>query len=321
MAFQPYTDPDYAYPGAIPLVGGNLGDATDLPETSPGSRLAAYEVGDYAYPSLLPVPHVEMTIFDLDPATVTITVYRTADSRVMPVPGQINVYAVGGRNIVDWEAPFGIPLSYRAEQFDADGNSIGYTTPSITQLDVDATYVQNPFDPAHAVAVTILAAAGATLPRPTPTNVYYPAGSGVAVVISGQRQGLTDVAIPFLTETEDAAAAVRAMFGDAYTTPSLPPVIVIRTAAGQNLRLPQPFYASIPEPVETPLDTRFGGSVTRWDCTATEARRPAPALIGTVLSYADIDATYPTWAAADSAYSSYLDRDRDYSLAGTAGDS
>lgn len=317
MAFQPFnTDEGLYYPSSLTPVGPGLYSVAGLPAA--GDRLYGIEVGDYAYPALTPIPHVELTIFDLDPDCVTVTVYRTVKTRTLPVRGQVGVYAVGGRNVVDWEAPFGVPLTYRAEQFDADGVSLGYTPAFTTRLDVPDTWVQNPFDPASAQPVTVLTGAAATLPSPTPTDVYYASGSGIAVGISGQRQGLSGVPVPFLTDTEDAADAVRGMFGDPYTSPSVPPILVIRTGAGQNLRLPQPFYALIPEPIETPLDTHLGGSATRWDCAATEVAPPAPALVAAVLSYADIDAAYGTYAAMDAAYASYLERDRDYSLIGGA---
>jgi hypothetical protein len=318
MALQPYdTDEKLYYPsGQQPLLAG-IYDVNSL--TPAGPRLYGFNVGDFAYPSLTPIPHVEMTIFGLNPNTVTITVTRTVKGRTMVVPGQIRGYAVGGRNVVDWDAPFGVPLSYRAEQFDIDGNSLGFTVPFTTQLDVESTWIQNAFDPRHAVPVTMASGAGATLSRPTPTDVYYPVGSGLGVGISGQRKGLTDVPVPFLTFSELDADKVRGMFGDPYTSPSVPPVVVIRTGAGQNLRLPQPFYALIQDAGETPMDTNIGGHITRWECTAIEVARPAPALVAAVLSYADLDAAYPTYSAMDAAYDSYLARDRDYSLAGTAG--
>lgn len=321
MAFQPYTDPHYFYPSGQELLGADFFSADGLTETSPGSLLFNYIEGDYAYPSLVPIPHVEITIFALDPQTVTITVYRTVGRRTMPVRGQINVYAVGGRNVVDWEAPFGVPLTYHAQQFDIDGNPLGYTIPFATQLDVTETWVQNPFDPVHATPVTMAGGAAATLPRPTPTETYWAAGSGLSIAISGQRRGLVDVDVSFLTRTENEADRVRDMFGDPYDSPSTPPILVIRTGAGLNMRLPQPFYASIPEPIETPLDTSQGGSLTRWECSATEVRPPAPQLVAAVLTYEDFDVTYPdTYESEDAAYSTYLEADRDYSIAGSAGE-
>lgn len=305
--------------GQIPF-GPGIYDVLGL--TGVGDRLYTFQVGDYAYPAYTPIPHVELTIFTLDPATVTITVSRTVKSRTMPVRGQINVYAVGGRNVVDWEAPFGVPLTYRAEQFDADGNSLGFTSPFTTQLDVDVTWMHNVFNPAQGVTITPAADWASSLSRKIPADMYWPSGGGLATAVFGQRQGLIDAPIPFLTFTEEDADTVRDMFGDPYVSPSIAPVVCIRTAAGKNMRLPLPFYAAIADPVEVPLNTGQGGSLTRWECTGTEVNPPAPALIAALLSLADIDASYPTLAAIDAHYGTMFDIDRDYSLSGTAnGDS
>lgn len=317
MGLQPFNTAQKLYytSGQIPF-GPGIYDVLGL--TGVGDRLYSFNVGDYAYPSLTPIPHVEMTLFNLDPNTVNITVYRTAGRRTMPVRGQIQAYAVGGRNVVDWEAPFGIPLTYRAEQFDSTGQSIGFTGTFATQLDVAETWIHNPFEPASGIAVQMLSTAGAALSRPIPTDKYWAGGNGVAVGISSQRRGLNDVACSFATLTEADADTVRDMFGDPYQSPSTPPVLVIRTGAKVNLRFPQPFFALIDDPVETPLDAQQGGHAISWECTATEVAPPAPALVGSVLSYADIDISYPSYGAMDAAYSSYLARDRDYSLAGAA---
>jgi hypothetical protein len=314
---QPFnTGEKLYYPsGQQPLLPG-IYDVNSLTET--GDNLYTFNVGDYAYTSLVPVPHVELTIFALNPNTVTVTVSRTAGGRTMPVRGQIGVYAVGGRNVVDWEAPFGIPLSYRAEQFDVNGQSLGSTVPFEVQLDVTETWIHNVFQPAQGIAITPANGWAETLSRPVPTEKYWASGGGLATGIFGQRHGLTDTPLPFLTFTEDDADSIRDMFGDPYTSPSATPVVCIRTAAGKNMRLPKPFYVALDDALEVPLDTPSGGALTRWECTGTEVNPPAPALVASVLTYDDIDFSYATYGAMDAAYSSYLARDRDYSLAGAA---
>lgn len=318
MAFQPYTDPNYAYPGAVADLGGNLGDASTLTETQPGSRLAVYQIGDYAYPLLAPVPHVEAILFTFADGTETITAYRTAAGRTVPVRGQIDVYAVGGVNIIDWQAPAGIPVTYRAEQFDSDGNSLGYGAPFSTQLDFDGMWVHNPFDPAGAVRVTPASGTAATIPRPTPGDTYRAAGSGLAVTIYGQRQGVTEAPFSFFTFTEEDGNKVRVMLGDPYTSPSTPPLLVIRTGTDQRtMRFPQPFIAGV-DLTETPVDAETGGTIIRWDGTATEIPDPAPALVAALIDLDDLDASYATLDDLDAAYQTLFEIDRDYTLAGAA---
>lgn len=319
MGFQPFNDAEkLLYPSGQPQISAGIYSTGLLP--SAGDRLYSFVIGDFAYPSLYPIPHVEMTLFTFQPGTVNITVYRTVGRRTMPVRGQIKVYAVGGRNVVDWEAPFGVTLNYRAEQFDIDGNSLGFTGSTSTYLDVKQTWVHNPFDPVNAVPVQMLSGASATLPRPIPTETYWAVGSGPAVGISSQRHGLTDVPVPFFTRSEVDANKVRDMFGDPYESPSVPPVLVIRTGAGLNMGLPQPFFALIPEPVETPINAPSGQYDIQWDCSATEVAPPAPALVAAALTYADLDAAFDTYAARDAYASSYLAIDRAYEFTGLSGD-
>lgn len=321
MALQPDPAlPGFFYPSSLTPVAPHVYATDGLDEDPPGSHLYLFETGDYAYPSLVPVPHTEMTIFDLDDRTITITVYRTAKGRTMPVRGQIGVYAVGGVNVTDWEAPFGVPLTYQAQQFDADGTKLGYTRPFTTQLDVDGTWVHNVFNPASAVPVTPAGTAFSSLKRSIPGDLYWASGSGVATAISGQRRGLEDVDVSFLTFDLPTADKVDLMFGDPYASPSVPPVLCIRTGAKQRSRLPQPFFAYIPDPTQVPLDLANGGELIRWECAATEVAPPAAALVTSVLTYDDIDGAYATYAAMDAAYSTYLERDRDYSLVGRGDD-
>jgi hypothetical protein len=316
MAFQPYnTAEGLLYPSGLEQIAPGVYSTGDLPETAAGSMLYGYRLGDYAYPAYTPVPHVELTLFDLTDDTVTVTLYRTVKTRTLPVPGQINVYAVGGRNVVDWDAPFNIPITYRAEQFDAVGNSLGFTRPFTTVLPYDGDFVHNVFDPANGVPVTMAGQAAAALKRPIPTDTYWASGSGVGVGISGQRRGLTDVDVSFLTFDLTTADKVQGMFGDPYVSPTVPPVLCIRT--GRNMRLPQPFYALVTDPTEVPLDLGAGGELIRWECTATEVARPAPTLVAPVLTYEDIDDAYATYELMDAAYETYLERDRDYSLLGS----
>lgn len=317
MALQPAnTAEKLYYPSGLAQFTSGAYDVVGL--TGTGDRLYDFEVGDYAYPVLLPVPHVELTIFTLDPATVTITVYRTAAKRTTVVRGQVKVYAVGGRNVVDWEAPFGIPVTYRAEQFDVDGQTLGFTTPFSTQLDVEDTWVQNVFEPAKGLKITAAADWGKNLSRPIPTETYWASGGGLGVAISGQRRGLVDAPLPFLTWGEADADRIRSMFGDPYTTPTTTPVVCIRIPGSANMRLPRPLYAVVADPQEVLLDAKTG--LTRWECTGTEVAPPAPALVAPILTLADIDASYTSLGQLDSTYLTLFDIDKAYSLSGTATD-
>lgn len=317
MAFQPYTDPDYFYPSGRTVYSTQFFDATGLTEFAPDTLLFTYIEGDFAYPVKTPVPHVEMTLFDLDPATVTVTVWRTVGKRTMPVRGSVRVPAYGGVNVADWEAPFGVSLSYWATEYDVDGIPIANTSPTVTQLDVDEAWIHNPLDPLSAVAVRLGKGSASRIPRGQDADVFWADGTGLAVAVTGQRRGVKDTPIVFYSLTDTDTDRVNDLLGDPYASSSGPMILCIRPGRFENTRWPRPFYALV-DLEEQPVSHPAGGQITRWEGTGTEVPPPSIALIAAVLTYEDIDATYPTYEEEDAAYGDYLAGDRDYRLTGAA---
>jgi hypothetical protein len=318
MAFQPDTvDGLYLIPPNYPIVNGFYSVDALNDEDPAGTGLYTFDVGDFAYPVLTPVPHVEMTIFALDDGTATISLFRTVGRRTMPVRGMDHVYAVGGVNVVDWEAPFGVELTYWAEQYDIDGNFIATTTPSVTRLDVFDTWVHNPLDPAGAVKVKLGRGAAAKIVRAQDADLAWFDGSGIGTAVTGQRHGVTDTPVVFYTLTDADSDQVNEMLGDPYNGPSGPMILCIRPGANENTRWPKPFFALVALD-EIPVSQPAGKQITRWEGTGTEVEPPAVVLVAPVLTYDDLDARWGTYDAMDAAYGTYLERDRDYSLAGYA---
>lgn len=264
-----------------------------------------------------PVPNVLVVLDDVDPATLVVNLYRIADGRTYLVRGGIRKYAVGGTSVVDWEAPFGVPITYRAEMFsDADATQlIGYTSGTETFLDVREAWFHQPLSPSLAFSPTMLWGTGLDRTRSTPGDLVYTQGAEVASWVGGQRQGLTDVPFALLTD-RDGADEMQAVFGRYGTNQSA--VLCIRTPV--DMRIPRTFFAVVQQVKETSLNRPGVGEAVQFDFTATEARPPAPGLVAAALRRMDIDATYPTRDQRVAAYLTRLDRDSDFSLAGVAGD-
>lgn len=74
-----------------------------------------------------PCPRVEVFFPSFDVGTVSVTVYRFAGGREFQVRGAVRAATAGALSRVDFEVPFNEPVSYRAEQFDAAGVSLGFT--------------------------------------------------------------------------------------------------------------------------------------------------------------------------------------------------
>ncbi len=136
------------------------------------------------------MPSVQIVVSDVKPGTVAVDVYRIADGRTTLVRGGIHKSAIGGTTLVDWEAPFGVPIQYRAEQFDSTDTSLGYTETSSTTLDVADTWIHQPLNPSLAVSPLRLMKTATDIARATPGELVYVQGAEFATRIGGQRRGL-----------------------------------------------------------------------------------------------------------------------------------
>lgn len=266
-----------------------------------------------------PVPRVLVTITGLLAGTQTITLYRTAEGRQMKVRGGVNLFAVGGAAVMDYEAPFGVPLTYRAEQFDASGLSLNFgdaATTTLTPPLVDTSYVwiHQPLNPSLAIVASMRGDTAADVSRRSPGSLVYTEGGTVGVQIGGQRQGIAG--LPFSVVCRNGADADKFldMFGG-YST-DYPAVICIRSMP--PVRIPRVFFGSVSETHEV-TDYSLQIPFITFAITVDEVRPPSPGLILPSLRRKDIDFAYATRAARAAAYATRLARDSDYSLAGVAG--
>lgn len=79
------------------------------------------------YLDAAPCPRVVVD-FPFFPANVaTVTVFRVADGREFQVRGAVRVPVAGSLSRIDYECPFNMTVSYRAEMFSAVGVSLGFT--------------------------------------------------------------------------------------------------------------------------------------------------------------------------------------------------
>lgn len=248
---------------------------------------------------------------DLNADTASLRIYRLSEDRTWLVRGGVDI--APGVAALDFETPFQIESSYRAEQFDAFGVSLGYTELSTITLDVTGTWVHQPLQPLLAAQVRILSGSASSLARPTPGDLVYTQGAAVGRRIGPRRRGLTEVPVSLLAETLDAADTLQAMLGS-YVTQQVP-VLCIRTSAG--IRWPRTFFASTDELEEIERNVRIGGELVQFDAAMDEVAPPFPGLVVPLLSYDDLDA-FGNYTAQDSGWATYTDRDRAYELAGLA---
>lgn len=278
--------------------------------------------GDDVYPDsqpltvftdFAPTPRVLVSVTAPAPGTQTVNVLRTAEGREMKVRGGVGRYAVGGTAVMDYEAPFGVPSSYRAEQFDVNGVSLGFLALGTVTVDVTDSCIHQPLSPALAVrAPRVLMDSANDFSHPSPGGTVWPEGATVGRIIGGQRRGLVGTRLHVRLSSTDDMDTLQSMFGT-YTQ-DFPSVLCIRTPPG--LRIPRVLFAGCLDPHEV-----IGGinRILTYDMTVDEVAPPYPGLLIPLLRREDIDAAYPTRAERAAAYPTRLARDTDYSKAGLAG--
>lgn len=269
------------------------------------------------HPDGLPAPYVDVTASGFDPATVTVTVWRLALGRQFRVRGMVEVSASGAVTGLDFEAPFGVPFSYRVEEFDASGAFRAWSDPVTLELagPDDYFWIHNPLDPATSMMLRVLYGDAATIARPVEAQVFRMLGRSAGVALFGQRHGVERMVLDTMTETTTDAAKFDALFGG-YDQLGAVPIVCIRPPVA--MRLPPTFYGLIAQPTHVDFNVHLGGQVARWQLVADEIAPPPAALVSALLDYADFTAFYADYAAYTAAYADYLTAQRDYSIAGTA---
>lgn len=263
-------------------------------------------------PDLSGNPFVEVFFEDLHVDADTITIYRLSEDRDWLVRGGVQIAT--GVAALDFEVPFQTPATYRAEQFDVLGNSLGFTDPSSITVDYEGTVVHQPLAPAQLWArVRLLAGSAESLVRPTDGEFPRVEGATVGRWIGTPRQGLRGVPVNFLTDTLAAANQVQAMLGT-YVTQQVG-VLCIRSSDG--IRWSRTFFAR-GDLAEVERNVRIRGELIEFQAAMDESEPPYPGLVVPLLTYDDLDA-FGDYAAQDANWITYTDRDRAYELAGLAG--
>lgn len=250
--------------------------------------------------------------------TQTINVYRTAEGRQFKVRGGVNLFAVGGGAVMDFECPVGVPATYQAEQFNSSGVSLGFT--DATRVTVAATVLPDaswailhqPLNPSASIRAVLDASTATDVQNVIPGSLVNPEGATVGMWVGGQRQGVSNLPLTVVAQSYADADEFRQMFGG-YTS-NFPSVLCIRTLS--PVRLPRVLFAAVDVLHES---TDYFNQLVTFTLTVNEVRPPAPGLILPTLRREDLDAAYATRGAMDAAYATRLAQDTDYTKAGLAG--
>lgn len=247
-----------------------------------------------------PQPRVDLVIdpVDLDVATDTITVLQMSKWGQLAVRSASRRSVTGGFAVTDYEVPPGVPVTYRVEQFDAAGVSLGYALldlPARVDIPVGWAVISDPLAPGNAVLLRAESQFAGALKRSRATS-FYSAGFDT-IALSGLQTKLQDVVLRCVTESEQDRAALETI-----TSVSM---LVVRTMP--QMRLPGSLYAVVPEVVMDPFDAHVGGDTDVWDLVGQEVSRPALDIIVPVYTWQDIIDYYATWSALIADRATWLD--------------
>lgn len=262
-------------------------------------------------------PFVEVFIDEIDPSATSLTVYRLAAGREFEVRGAVRASTAGSFTRVDFEIPFNTLVTYRAELFDAGGQSIGFTASASITLHVADAWMHNPLNPAGSVKVKLLDTAVRSLSRPAPGEVSYPLGRRVGVMLSEPRRGLTGAVFDVICETYEDADKVQALIGTQQR--STVPVVCVRVGSDNPMRVAMPLFLGVLDIPEEDYNVRFGHEATVQRIQGDEVDPPIAGLYISTLTRADINISFESRSAVNSAALTRGDINRMYSLSGAAG--
>lgn len=250
-----------------------------------------------------PSPRVVVDIddSDLDVATSTITVWQISAAGEFRCRGMINQPSAGGFIETDYEVPVGVPVSYRVEQFNASGTSLGFVLNMSTQVDIaDGVAVfSDPLSPTRAVLVEAHVDFGGQLVKQRPTRLYRAGGETIA--LSGQQGMYEEVPLRCQTQTIADADLLDEILSETQ--------VLIRLMPSGG-RLPGVFHAVIPAPTQVPMDVQYGGEWIRWELSGTQVSRTEVDVLVPVYPYSLYAAAFATYGNAALTYSTYLDARR-----------
>lgn len=266
-------------------------------------------------PNLTDNPFVEVFFDSVHPSAQRLTIYRISENREWLVRGGVDI-AVGVAAL-DFEIPFQTQAAYRAEQFDALGNSLGFTESSFITLDVDDVWVHNPLNPREGVRLgkhALVLGTAESIRRPYDGEHVYIEGAPTARWIGSRRRGIAGMPMILAVEELENADALQAMLST-YSDHQIG-VLCVRTPP--PVRIPRTLFTSAPDVDEISIDVEWGGTRTDFQFTVTEVTPPFPGLVVPLLTYDDLDA-FGNYDQQDAGWITYTERDRAYELAGLAG--
>lgn len=230
-------------------------------------------------------------------ATSTMTVTAITPEGEYPVRGADRAYAVGGLTTTDFEAPPGVPVTYRGRMFAANGTELGYTEATTAQYDIDPSMVvlSDPLVPGNAVIVEAQASLGQRKTRKRTGNTYRVGSRTIGLF--APLGLLEDVSLA--VQTKDLATA-----DELELILEAMPVLVRSMPA---VRIPRQLYVAIESAEAEDVDVQYGGQWTKYPLQGTQVSRSVTDVVVPIVTWQTYLDAFPTWSAFNAAYATWLD--------------
>lgn len=253
----------------------------------------------------VPMPSVEVYVSGLGSGTPTaISVYRIADGETSLVRGGVKTPASGAFTITDYEAPFGVPVAYYTETFNAAGVSQGLSAQETITLAVNQIWLHDPTDLTNAMAVDVAgqgsivlgAESFSTIKRGYQYNRSNVIGKRKPVVQFYGEKAIDGLEFTLITDN----AGVLEVEDILSTSP-----VCIRTPANFT-NLPRTMYGVL-EATQQPLNwhaSADASKLTSWVIAFNETEAQSLAVVINYYTYTYWQARYATYTLANAAYGS-----------------
>lgn len=263
--------------------------------TPPAPTLVAHTDAD-------PCPRVEITITPMPVDADSITVWRSWSGQRTQVRDAVGVTVSGDFLVVDYEAPFGVAVTYTCETADAAGVPSELSSGTATTLNVATVWMQDALDPDSAIEVQITPGSSgvraigdsfAPLTYDMPMQIVPIVGAREPIALGGTRQAPSGVPLTIQTWSDSDTEAVRTLWDRSWP-------VCFRTPS----TIPQ--HRGLVYLAFTFTETPYPGwEKTLFTATATAVRGPGRGivvqprtydhLLDEAATYADLLALYPTY--------------------------
>lgn len=256
-------------------------------------------------------PSVDIAVSGLPVGTASLSVLRVVSADILSaasVRGASSALVGTTADVTDWDAPTGVPVTYRVTALSGDGTvleSAEATSDVIPDPGGSLGWLSDPLDVDSPLTVTMMMGTDAQRNYDMPVSLSYPVGDGLGRAVYGTRRQPT-YQLVLRVEGLTAASTLRELLTRNASMLWRPP---------SHLGLPPVIYG-VAQPQELPQGPRPVGDtpVFYWSADLTATRGPGWDILRGGWTYGDILALgltyrqlFTAWGLPADSFGSYRD--------------